>query len=537
MPSPQVVRDVSFHLAAGRTLGIVGESGAGKSVLLRALIGLLPDGMRASGTVAFEGRDLLRLSEADMCRVRGARIGMIFQEPMSALNPARRVGEQIAEGIRWHRGVPAAAARAEALRLLERVRIPDAGRRIDAFPHELSGGQRQRVGIAIALATRPALLLADEPTTALDVTVQAEILDLFDELVAELGVALVIVSHDFGVIARIADDTLVMKDGARVEAGGTADVLRAPGHPYTQRLLAAMPRRAAVPRSSGVAPAEEAPLLQLRGITRDYPVGPTPLWGRREKLRALDGVDLDVPVGSIFGIVGESGSGKSTLARIAMALERPTAGRVQFAGEDLFALPERDLRLRRRQFQMVFQDPYGSLDPRVRIGRTIAEPLDLLPDVPHGAEREKLVAQTLESVGLKAEDARRFPHQFSGGQRQRIAIARAIITRPRLVIADEAVSALDVSVQAQILDLLRELRDSHGITIAFITHNLAVLQAIADHVAVMNRGRIVEAGPARAIFDAPREAYTRRLLAAQPVITAGGRGSRSIPPSPSLPAG
>ncbi|MGU3492722.1 dipeptide ABC transporter ATP-binding protein [Xanthobacteraceae bacterium A53D] len=507
-----LVRDVSFKLAAGGTLGIVGESGAGKSLLLRALIGLLPEGMRASGHVGFEGQDLLALPEAGMGRVRGARMGMIFQEPMSALNPAMRVGAQIAEGLRWH-GASASAAQAEALRLMQRVRIPDAARRMNAYPHELSGGQRQRVGIAIALALKPALLLADEPTTALDVTVQVDILDLFAELVADLNLALILVSHDFGVIARTAHDVLVMRDGAVVEAGGTVQVLRAPDHAYTLQLLAAMPRRA--PAVAAAVANTDAPLLSLRGIVRDYKVGPQPLFGRRARFRALDGVDLDVPAGSVFGIVGESGSGKSTLARIVMALDRPDAGRVLFEGDDLCALPPARLRARRRDFQMVFQDPYGSLDPRMRVGETIAEPLHLLPDAPQGTARRDLVVEMLESVGLKADDVRRHPHQFSGGQRQRIAIARALITRPKLLVADEAVSALDVSVQAQVLDLLRSLKASHALTVLFITHNLAVLEAMADHVAVMADGRIVECGPAPALFDAPRAAYTQRLLAAR----------------------
>ncbi|WP_442580768.1 dipeptide ABC transporter ATP-binding protein [Mesorhizobium sp. ASY16-5R] len=510
-----LVEDIAFTIPDGTTMGIVGESGSGKSLTSLAIMGLLPAGMKARGRIELDGTDLLDLSPVAMRKVRGARIGMIFQEPMTALNPAMRIGDQIAEGLLAHRAIGRAEARKEALRLLDRVRMPDAGRRIDSYPHELSGGQRQRVGIAIALAPGPSLLIADEPTTALDVTVQAEVLALLGELISELKMSLLMISHDLGVIASICERTMVMKSGRRVEAGETGRVLHQPEEAYTQRLIAAMPRRSETDERQAPSgkQAGEPPVLQVVSLERDY----RSLSGH-VLTKAVDGVSFAIERGNIFGIVGESGCGKSTLSRIVMGLDRPTGGRVLFEGEDLFSKPPRALRQLRRGFQMVFQDPQGSLDPRQSVASIIAEPLYLDPMAARGRERKDLIAEALVSVGLLPEDAERYPHQFSGGQRQRIAIARALICRPKLVVADEPVSALDLSVQAQVLDLIRDLRDRHGIAFLFISHSLAVVQSIADEVGVMHRGNFVETGKARDIFRNPQHVYTQRLIEAEPRI-------------------
>ncbi len=510
-----LVENIGFEIPQGTTMGIVGESGSGKSLTSLAIMRLLPGGMTASGRVDLDGVDLLGLSSTQIRKVRGARIGMIFQEPMTALNPAMRIGDQIAEGLVAHKAISKAEARAEVLKLLDRVHIPDARRRIDAFPYELSGGQRQRVGIAIAIAPGPGLLIADEPTTALDVTVQAEVLDLIGELIADLGMSLLMISHDLGVIASICEHTLVMQSGRAVEAGRTRDVLLRPGEEYTRRLIAAMPRRdGSAPLTRQPEPgAGEPPVLEVRSLKRAYRSA-----SGHVLTRAVDDVSFSIRRGTIFGIVGESGCGKSTLSRIVMGLDRPTAGEVLFEGESLFAKSPRALRLARRGFQMVFQDPQGSLDPRQRVGRIIAEPLYLDPDAPRGKKREELIAEMLMSVGLQTEDARKYPHQFSGGQRQRIAIARALICRPKLVVADEPVSALDLSIQAQVLELIRDLRDSKGIAFLFISHSLAVVESISDEVGVMNQGKFVETGDAREVFANPRHAYTRALIEAEPRI-------------------
>ena len=511
-PPLTLVEDVAFTIPTGATLGIVGESGSGKSMMALAIMGLLPPEIRAEGRLLLDGVDLLTLNERQLQDVRGAKIGMIFQEPMTALNPSMRVGEQIAEGLARHKRIGRAAARADSLRLLERVRIPDAARRIDAFPHELSGGQRQRVGIAIALAPGPSLLIADEPTTALDVTVQAEVLELLGELISELAMSLLLISHDLGVIASIAERTLVMNAGRCVEAGDTEQILRRPVHPYTQRLIAAMPNPATAAARVAASRTAPKPLLEVRDVECQY---------RRDGegvVMAVDGVSFSVAPGEIFGIVGESGCGKSTLARVVMGLNRPTRGQVLFEGQDLYAKSRAELLRSRRGFQMVFQDPRGSLDPRQTVGAIVAEPLFLDPEAPRGAARARLVDETLASVGLAPADARRRPHEFSGGQRQRIAIARAIIGRPKLIVADEPVSALDVSVQRQVLQLILQLRDSHGIAFVFISHSLAVVEMISDRVGVMYRGAFVETGPASEIFNRPTHPYTKKLLDADPRI-------------------
>jgi peptide/nickel transport system ATP-binding protein len=509
-----LVENIAFDLPQGTTLGIVGESGSGKSLTALAIMGLLPVGLRASGRIDLDGTDLLQLPPASMRRIRGARIGMVFQEPMTALNPAMRIGDQIAEGIVAHKAVTHRQARTEVLRLLDRVHMPDARRRIDSFPHELSGGQRQRVGIAIAVAPGPSLLIADEPTTALDVTVQAEVLALLGELIADLKMSLLMISHDLGVIASICERTMVMQSGRQVEDGDTTTVLHQPRADYTRRLIAAMPRRdEAGQQTLPVAWPEPQPVLETRNLEREY----RSLRGH-VLTKAVDGVSFKIKPGTIFGVVGESGCGKSTLSRMVMGLDRPTGGDVLFEGQNIFTKSPRDLRLARRGFQMVFQDPQGSLDGRQRVGRIIAEPLYLDPKAPGRQEREALVADALRSVGLSPDDAKKLPHQFSGGQRQRIAIARALISRPKLVVADEPVSALDLSVQAQILDLIRELRDRQGIAFLFISHSLAVVESISDEVGVMSSGRFVETGTARDVFRNPTHAYTRKLIEAEPRI-------------------
>jgi peptide/nickel transport system ATP-binding protein len=509
-----VLRDVSLACDRGEVLGVIGESGSGKSMTALAIMGLLPAGARARGRVALGGEDLLAKAERALCAVRGREIGMIFQEPMTALNPVHTIGAQVAEAFRVHRRAGRREAVARARETLARVgldRVPPS-----RYPHELSGGQRQRVVIAMAVALQPRLLVADEPTTALDVTTQAQILALLRRLVGEDGMGLVLVSHDLAVVADLAGRLAIMHDGAVLETGPTQAVLRRPEHPYTRALL----RAAALPPRKRP-PAARRPLLEVDGAVRAYPA-PAGRWlGRGEPVRAVRGVSFTLHEGESLGLVGESGCGKSTLTRAILGLEPLQGGRIRLDGEAVMAEAGLPGRLRAKM-QAVFQDPYGSFNPRHRVARLVAEPFHLSDDPPRGAARREAVVEALETVVLRAEDAERYIHEFSGGQRQRIAIARALILRPKLIILDEAVSALDVQVRARILDLLGALSRRLELSFLFVSHDLGVVRAITDRVLVMKDGLIVEEGPTGAIFAQPRHPYTRALLAAVPRLEVAG---------------
>jgi len=502
-----ILKGLSLTLDAGQVLGVVGESGSGKSMTALSILGLPPRGARIEGTIRFEGRDLLGLTDAELARLRGDRIGMVFQEPMTALNPVMTIGAQVAEVVRVHRKASRAEAKAAARKALDRVGLADIP--LTRYPHELSGGQRQRVAIAIAVVLSPRLLIADEPTTALDVTTQAQILDLLLRLVREDGAALILISHDLALVAEAADHVAVMKDGEIVERGETGALFAALAHPYT-RALAADAARA--PVRTRRPDADAAPVLEARGVVRDYP-------GRRSFLKAappvrvLSGVSLTIRPGEIVGLVGESGSGKSTLLRALMALDPVQGGEVRLAGAPFTPnAPRRS----RRAIQLVFQDPNGSLDPRWTVERLVAEPLHLLDDKLPSTERRRRVEAVLAKVGLPAEAADRYPHQFSGGQRQRIAIARALIAEPDVIALDEAVSALDVTVRAEVLDLLARLSDALGVAYLFVTHDMGVVRGLTDRVLVMKKGEIVESGPTAEVFADPKHPYTAQLIAATP---------------------
>jgi peptide/nickel transport system ATP-binding protein len=496
---------LSLELAPGEVLGLVGESGSGKSLMALAIAGLLPAGAQASGQVMLDGEDLLGLPEPAMDARRGAALGLVFQEPMNALNPLMTVGEQVAEALRLHRPMSRKEAAAQADAALDRVGLAGlAGR----HPHELSGGQRQRGVIAIAMALRPRLLIADEPTTALDVRTQAQILALLRALVKEQGSSLLLISHDLPLVAGVADQIAVLQSGQLIEHGPALALLRSPQRPETAALVlaSALPSRPAVPPAS-----QQAPLLSAEGLVREYRRGGG-LFGRGEVKRALDGVSLTVAPGERVGLVGESGCGKSTLLRALLGLEPLQAGEIRLQGQR-FTGAERALR---RQVQIVFQDPAGSLDPRWRAWELVAEPLALLDPVPTRAEQRRRAESLLARVGLGAESAERFAHQFSGGQRQRLAIARALILEPALLVLDEAVSALDVSVRAQVLALIDTLCRERGTALLFVTHDLGVVRAATDRLYVMQAGRIIESGATAAVFAQPREAHTAELLAATP---------------------
>ncbi len=511
------VRNVSWHLDRGETLAILGESGSGKSVSASAVMGLIdsPPGFITSGRILLEGEDLLQKSDVERLDINGRRIAMIFQDTLAALNPVYPVGWQIAEAFRAH-GVEAGEARKRSLELLRKVGIPDPDRRIRDYPHQFSGGQRQRVMIAMAIAMSPDLLLADEPTSALDATVQAAILKLLKELQAETGMGMLLITHDLGVVVEVADRVAVMQNGAIVETGPVKEVFSNPKHPYTRKLLDAVPGH-----QPFAAKAEGEPniLLKVRDLTKHHAISKG-IFSRHtgDVVRALDGVSFDLYRGETLGIVGESGSGKSTLARALLGIEAPTAGNAEFDGQPMFGVPREQARRRSRNIQAVFQDPTASLNPRMTVADIISEPWEIHPEVLPKAQRPARVAELLEQVGLKAAHAARYPHQFSGGQRQRIAIARALALKPDLIICDEAVSALDVSIQAQVIDLLKDLKDQYGLSYIFITHDLAVVKDFADRIIVMRNGRIVEQGSTEQIFTAPAQAYTRELIAARPIL-------------------
>ncbi|MBB4953562.1 peptide/nickel transport system ATP-binding protein [Agrobacterium vitis] len=512
----RAVRDISYHLDRGETLAILGESGSGKSVSSAAIMNLIdmPPGRITSGQILLDGEDLLTMDLKARREVNGRRIAMIFQDPLSHLNPVYPVGWQIREAMTTH-GVPGETAASEALRLLGRVGIPDPAAALHKYPHEFSGGQRQRVMIAMALALRPDILIADEPTTALDVTVQAEVLALLKELQQETGMGVLIITHDLGVVAEIADRVVVMEKGVLVETGLVREVYKNPQHPYTQKLIAAAPGQGVLQEQD----LKGEVLLSVRDVRKRYGA-----------FEALKGISFDLRAGETLAIVGESGSGKSTLARILLRLDEPDSGTAHWKGRDLFQLSPAELYKLRRDLQMVFQDPTQSLNPRMTVFQLISEAWVIHPDILPKVKWRARVAELLEQVNLSPEHMSRYPHQFSGGQRQRIAIARALALEPKLIVCDEAVSALDVSVQAQVIALLDGLRRDMGIAFIFIAHDLPVVRDFADHVMVMQRGLAVEMGSVRQIFEAPNQPYTRALLAASldpdPDIQAAHRAVR-----------
>jgi len=557
------VRDVSFTLARGETLAIVGESGSGKSVTALSVMRLVEHGggRITSGRLEFArpdgtSLDLARADPATMRAIRGAEMAMIFQEPMTSLNPVYTAGEQIAEAIRFHQGMDRSAAQREALRMLEQVRIPEARQVLSRYPHQLSGGMRQRVMIAMALSCKPRLLIADEPTTALDVTIQAQILALIRVLQDEMHMAVMFITHDMGVVAETADRVLVMYRGRKVEEGAAESIFHAPRHTYTKALLSAVPmlgsmserdgpapfplpgaegNRAATPAAAPRAPPGDSPLLKVRGLTTRFAL-PSGLLGRtRRRVHAVEHVSFDMYAGETLGLVGESGCGKSTTGRSLLRLVAIEGGSIEFGGRDLVSLPANELRTLRREIQMVFQDPFASLDPRLTVGFSVAEPL-YIHGVAAGSEAEDRVAELLTQVGLSPDHAQRYPHEFSGGQRQRLAIARALALQPKVIVADEAVSALDVSIRAQIVNLMLELQARLGVSYLFISHDMAVVERISHRVAVMYLGQIVEIGPRRAVFGNPRHPYTRKLLAAVPVADPARRRRQTELSSDEIPS-
>lgn len=495
------VRDVHWHLDRGECLAILGESGSGKSVSASAIMNLIdcPPGEIVSGEILFDGRDLLKMSNEDRRQLNGKRIAMIFQDPLSHLNPVYKVGWQIEEIMTAH-GTPRDQARARCLELLERVGIPDFANKVDAYPHQFSGGQRQRLMIAMALALKPDILIADEPTTALDVTVQAQILALLDELQQETGMGLLLITHDLGVVAEVADRVVVMNSGQIVETGSASDVYSNPRHPYTKKLIGAVPGSGEItaPLDTGI-----TPILEINGLTKHFGA-----------FVALDNASLTVLPGETVAVVGESGSGKSTLAKTLLRLEDATSGEALWQGRDLVTMPPKELFALRRDIQMVFQDPTQSLNPRMTVYDIVSEGFAIHPKILPKAQWKDRVRGLLDQVGLEAGHMHRYPHQFSGGQRQRIAIARALALEPKLIVCDEAVSALDVSIQAQVIDLLTGLQDALGLSYLFIAHDLPLVRDFAHRVVVMQGGRIVEQGPVAQIFEAPRMEYTRNLMAA-----------------------
>ena len=510
------VRNLSFELDRGETLGVVGESGSGKSQTVLSLIGLLADNGRASGSAMFDGQDLFNLSPGALRSIRGRRISMIFQDPMTSLNPYLTVAEQMVQVVREHDRMTRRAARDRCLEMLEAVKIPDAAERLDCYPHELSGGMRQRVMIAASLLLDPQILVADEPTTALDVTVQAQILELMKDLNRRLGTAIILITHDLGVIAGLCERVIVMHDGELKEQGNVRDVFYRPRHSYTKALLKAVPRLDAE-QVERLAPAADSSLLSVDGLKVHFPVRTGGWLGEKRPLRAVDGVNLDLRSGETLGIVGESGCGKSTLARAILRLVPTTAGNVCLLGQSMGDLDKRALREMRRDAQVIFQDPLASLNPRMTVGNIVSEPLRThFPEL--GADEVRTrVADVLRRVGLSGRELNRYPHEFSGGQCQRIGIARALVLKPKVIICDEPVSALDVSIQAQIINLLMDLQAEFGLALIFIAHDLAVVRHISHRIMVMYLGRIMEVASRKALYETPHHPYTRALISAVPI--------------------
>ncbi len=544
----EVVKGVSFDLKAGETLAIVGESGSGKSVTAMSIMQLLnKEKSRTSGSVKLLGRELTTVGPAEMRNVRGNEMSMIFQEAMTSLNPVFTIGDQITEAILLHKQVSRAEAEAEAIRLLEKVRIPAAASRFKNYPHSFSGGMRQRAMIAMALACRPRVLIADEPTTALDVTIQAQILELIKQLQDEEGMAVMFITHDMGVVAEIAERTVVMLKGEAVETDTTEHIFHNGSHPYTRMLLNAVPRLGSMrgqqlPRkfppidtATGQPLGEQSrpdtvkreaePLLQVKNLTTRFDIKSGLFGGVSGRVHAVENVSFDLQAGETLAIVGESGCGKSTTGRSLMHLIKPTSGEVMVEGRNIGNLQGEGLRAARRDIQMIFQDPFASLSPRRTVGQAIAEPF-LTHKLGTPAEAQKMVGKLLDQVGLSPSMANRLPHQFSGGQRQRICIARALALEPKIIVADESVSALDVSVKAQVINLMLDLQEQYGLSYIFISHDMAVVERISHRVAVMYLGEIVEIGPRDAIFANPQHPYTKRLLGAVPVPDPSRRGMR-----------
>ena len=506
----QAVKNVSFSIGKGETIALVGESGSGKSVTALSVLQILPypTAFHPSGSIKFAGKELMGAADAQMRDIRGDRISMIFQEPMTSLNPLHTVERQIGEMLLLHRGLSRDKARDRTLELLSLVGIRDAAERLGSYPHQLSGGQRQRVMIAMALANEPDLLIADEPTTAVDVTVQAQILKLLDELRRKMNMAMLLITHDLGIVRKMADRTCVMTEGEIVESRPTVDLFDDPQHTYTRHLLASEPKG-----RPGTKPGDAKVLVAARDIKVHFPIKRGLLQRTVGYIKAVDGVTIELKQGHTVGVVGESGSGKTTLGLAVLRLLKCEGG-IEFDGKTLEGLNAKALRPLRREMQIVFQDPFGSLNPRLSVGQIVEEGM-----LVHGIggnyhERRMLIGASLEEVGLDPDAQDRYPHEFSGGQRQRIAIARALVLRPRFVVLDEPTSALDMSVQSQIVDLLRDLQDRHGLAYLFISHDLKVVRALADHVVVMKDGQVVEQGPGNEIFDAPQSPYTQALMSA-----------------------
>ena len=537
-----VVDRISFEIGEKETLAVVGESGSGKSVTALSIMRLVSAiNGRVKGYITLEGRSLLDLAEEEMLTVRGGSIGMIFQEPMTSLNPLLTVGFQVTEALRRHREMSHAEANKEALRLFDLVRIPDAAKRFSEFPHTFSGGMRQRVMIAISLACRPKLLIADEPTTALDVTIQAQILELIRDLQSEIGMSVMFITHDMGVVAEIADRVVVMKSGQQVEQASVTDLFDKPQHPYTRQLLSAVPKLGSLrgiglpqkfpsvektikksnPQTISTEEAEKLDhrgetILEVSGLTTRFPVRGGIFNQVVGNIHAVEDVSFSLRSGETLALVGESGCGKSTTGRSILRLVEPNAGSIKLGGTDLMDLTQLELRQVRQQLQMIFQDPYGSLNPRKTIGASIREPI-IVHGIAQGFDADKQVAHLLTQVGLKPEHATRFPHEFSGGQRQRICIARSLALKPTILVADESVSALDVSIKAQVINLMLDLQAEMGLSYLFISHDIAVVERISHRVAVMYLGQIVEIGPRSAVIENPKHPYTQQLMNAVPV--------------------